>query len=94
MWPLSLRPPAQWTGAETIVFTATDAGLLFDDDTATFTVTVDNDPPIVAGIPDQTIARGGSFRGTINLDDYVTDPDDDDQHPGLDLPSDNVDLSS
>ena len=60
-----------------ITFTATDPGLLFDDDTATFTVTGVNDPPVVTDIPDQTIAEGASFT-TINLDDYVSDVDDDD----------------
>jgi len=33
-----------------------------------------NDPPVVSGIPDQTIAEGSTFT-TINLDDYVTDVD-------------------
>ncbi len=36
-----------------------------------------NAPPTVADIPDSTIFEGGSF-DSINLDDYVTDPDDDD----------------
>ena len=70
-------PDADWNGSEVITFTATDPGLLFDDDTATFTVTGVNDPPVVTDIPDQTIAEGASFT-TINLDDYVSDVDDDD----------------
>ncbi len=36
-----------------------------------------NDPPMVSDIPNQTIAEGESF-ASINLDDYVTDPDDPD----------------
>ena len=69
-------PSAQWNGSETITFTATDPGGLFDSDAATFTVTAVNDPPVVSDIPDQTIAEGGSFTA-INLTDYVTDPDND-----------------
>ena len=34
-----------------------------------------NDPPVVSGIPDQTIEEGESFV-TINLDSYVTDVED------------------
>jgi len=67
-------PSADWYGAETITFRATDPGSLWDDDAATFTVTAENDPPIVSGIPDQTIAEGSTF-ATINLDNYVTDID-------------------
>ena len=66
-----------WNGSETITFTATDPGLLFASDAATFTVTAVNDAPIVAGIPDQTIPEGSTF-ATINLDNYVTDPDNSD----------------
>jgi uncharacterized repeat protein (TIGR01451 family) len=67
-------PNADWNGAETITFRATDTGTLWDEDSATFTVTAVNDPPVVTDIPDQTIAEGGSF-ATINLDNYVSDVD-------------------
>ncbi|MCB9059538.1 MAG: tandem-95 repeat protein [Calditrichae bacterium] len=67
-------PDANWNGNETITFTATDPGELSDNDAATFTVSADNDPPVVSGIPDQTILEGESFT-TINLDDYVSDLD-------------------
>jgi hypothetical protein len=67
-------PGANWNGAETITFTATDPGLLTDSDSATFTVTAVNDPPVVSGIPDQTIAEGASFTA-ISLDAYVSDVD-------------------
>ncbi|MEP0829423.1 MAG: hypothetical protein HRF51_12965, partial [bacterium] len=66
-----------WNGSETITFTATDPGLLFAGDAATFTVTAVNDAPIVSGIPDQTIPEGSTFT-TINLDNFVTDPDNSD----------------
>ncbi len=39
-------PNADWYGAETITFKATDPGGLWDDDPATFTVTAVNDPPV------------------------------------------------
>ncbi|MCP4569456.1 MAG: hypothetical protein GY841_17915 [FCB group bacterium] len=67
-------PDADWNGAETITFRATDPGTLYAEDAATFTVTPVNDVPIVIDIPDQTVAEGASFT-TINLDDYVSDAD-------------------
>ena len=67
-------PNADWSGAETITFRATDLGDLFDEDAATFTVTPVNDAPVVTDIPNQTIAEGASF-ATINLDDFVSDVD-------------------
>jgi hypothetical protein len=67
-------PDVDWYGAETITFTATDPGLLTDNDPAVFTVTNVNDGPVVTGIPDQTVAEGATF-ATINLDDYVSDID-------------------
>ena len=67
-------PSADWNGAETITFRATDPGLLWDDDPATFTVTAVNDAPVVSDIPDQTVAEGSTFV-TISLDDYVSDVD-------------------
>ncbi|MBE3140210.1 MAG: hypothetical protein IMZ53_06475, partial [Thermoplasmata archaeon] len=63
-------PNLDWNGAEMITFRATDPGLLWDDDAATFTVTAVNDPPVVTDIPSQTIAEGSSF-ATIALDNYV-----------------------
>ena len=67
-------PHDQWNGSETIVFTATDPGGLADSDTATFTVIEVNDPPLVSGIPDQSIFEGEHFESIV-LDNYVTDPD-------------------
>ena len=67
-------PNADWNGNETITFRATDPGLLFDDDPATFTVSAVNDAPVVTDIPNQTIAEGASFV-TIALDGYVSDVD-------------------
>ena len=67
-------PDPEWSGSETITFTATDPGELSDSDTAIFTVTAVNDPPVVSDIPDQTIEEGDTF-ADISLDDYVADPD-------------------
>jgi len=67
-------PNSNWNGSETITFTATDPGGLFDSDPATFTVTPVNDPPAVADIPDQTITEGNNF-SVIQLDNFVSDPD-------------------
>ncbi len=67
-------PGGEFSGSANIVFTATDPGSLSDSDTASFTVTAVNDPPVVAGIPDQSVAYGANF-STFDLDDYVTDPD-------------------
>jgi hypothetical protein len=63
---------ARWSGSETITFTATDNGGLFDSDAATFSVGEVNDTPVVDDIPGQLIAEGGSF-DQIMLDDYVDD---------------------
>jgi len=62
-----------WSGSETITFTASD-GPLTDSDPATFTVSAVNDAPVVADIPNQTIAEGSSF-ATIALDNFVSDVD-------------------
>ena len=63
-----------WNGTEIITFKATDPEGLSDSTQVTFTVTPVNDPPVVSGIPDQTIDEGGSF-AAINLNDYVSDVD-------------------
>jgi hypothetical protein len=67
-------PDENWSGAETITFTATDLDGGTASDPATFTVTASNDPPVVGDIPDQTIDEGQTFT-TISLDDYVDDVD-------------------
>ncbi len=67
-------PTIYWNGAETITFTATDPSGGTDNDLATFTVSSENDPPVVSGIPNQTITEGSTF-STINLDNYIADPD-------------------
>lgn len=64
-----------FVGSAVFTFTATDPDGNTGSDQATFSVTsVENQPPVVSDIPDQTINAGESF-APINLDDYVTDPD-------------------
>jgi|GEM_PF-2823473 len=67
-------PGGEFSGSALFTFTATDPGALSASDTARFTVTPVNDPPVVAGIPDQILPYGATFT-TIILDNYVTDPD-------------------
>ncbi len=64
----------EWSGSETITFTATDPGGLSSSTATVFTVLPVNDPPVMTQIPNQTIDEGGAFNN-IALDDYVTDPD-------------------
>ncbi len=67
-----------YSGSAVFTFRATDPDGAFDEDQATFTVNaLVNDPPTVSDIPDQTITTGQLFT-TINLDDFVVDPDDND----------------
>ncbi len=70
-------PSSQWTGSETITFTAKDPGGLSGQNSATFTVGDFNQPPKVSQIPDQTILENGRFT-PIQLDLYVNDPDNQD----------------
>jgi len=72
-----VTPHPEWSGSETITFTAIDPDGLSANDSATFTVTPVNDPPVVSDISDQTIEEGGAFT-SIPLDDYVSDVDNQD----------------
>lgn len=66
-------PTVSWSGSETITFRATDPGGLFVEDTATFTITPGEEPPVV-NVPGQVIEEGDLF-SPINLDAHVNDPD-------------------
>ena len=70
-------PDGNWSGSETITFTATDPDGASDNDDTVFTVTSVNDAPVVSDIPDQTIDEGSIFTA-INLNDFVIDPDNED----------------
>ncbi|MBN1159571.1 MAG: hypothetical protein JXA61_09335, partial [Bacteroidales bacterium] len=68
----------EWTGSESITFTATDRFGDDSGDAVLFTLNHINEPPVVEGILDQTINEGETF-ATIILDNYVNDPDHGDQ---------------
>ena len=64
----------EWNGRDGVLFTVEDTEGLTASENVMFTVNPVNDLPLVAGIPDQTIAEGQGF-GQISLDDFVTDAD-------------------
>ena len=63
-----------WYGSETITFRATDPGGLWDDDPATFTVTVDNAPPNTPSTPSPVNGASG-VSVTVDLGWAGGDPD-------------------
>jgi hypothetical protein len=67
-------PNSGFHGVDNFTYKANDSQS--DSNLATVIITVIpvNQPPVVSGIPDQTIDKGQSFT-TINLDSYVSDPD-------------------
>lgn len=66
-----------WNGTETITFIATDPGLLFDSDSAVFTVTAVNDPPVLADIETTPLDYTENATATIITNTItVTDVDD------------------
>ncbi len=69
-------PNADWSGAETITFTATDPGSLSGSDQATFTVLGANDPPVASNVAitpaDPRI--GVTNTGTFTYSDPDADP--------------------
>lgn len=64
----------EWIGSDTVQFVATDPGNRTDSTTTVFSVTPSNQPPVVQNIPEQVILENETF-SPLNLDDYVTDPD-------------------
>jgi hypothetical protein len=68
-------PTTDWSGVDTVIFTATDDSSATDSDTAIFTVDEINDPPVVT-IANLSIEEDSSFE-TIELDTVVTDESDD-----------------
>lgn len=68
----TITPPSGgWYGSETVTLTATDPDEFFDIDAVTLSI---NALPVVSTISNQTINQGGLF-AIINLDNFVTDPD-------------------
>ncbi|MBN2612308.1 MAG: hypothetical protein JXB00_12175, partial [Bacteroidales bacterium] len=71
----SLVPLSEdWYGIDTVIFTATNPANETHSDTVVFNITAINDPPVVADIPNQTVAEGISF-ASISLDNFVSDPE-------------------
>jgi hypothetical protein len=66
---------ADWNGADTLVFTASDTSGAEASDTMVLTATPVNDPPVISDIPGESVAEGSAF-ATIALDDFVEDVDD------------------
>ncbi|MCA1899789.1 MAG: CSLREA domain-containing protein, partial [Chloroflexi bacterium] len=78
---LTYTPAANANGSATITITLSDNGGTANGGVDTsaaqmfvITVTPVNDPPLVSDIPNQSVPEGGPFT-TINLDNYVSDPD-------------------
>ena len=71
--------PTGWIGSEGIIFIVTDEteAALSDSENVMFTVSPVDDPPIVEGIPDQTVTAPEPFT-TFDLDEYLTELDGDD----------------
>ena len=71
--------PTGWIGSEGIIFIVTDEteAALSDSDNVIFTVSPVDDPPIVEGIPDQSVTAPELFT-TFDLDEYLTELDGDD----------------
>lgn len=63
-----------WSGSEKIMFIVQDPDGLADSTNAVFTVSVNNQPPVLQSLGDQTVLENQPFQ-VINLDDLVKDPD-------------------
>jgi hypothetical protein len=78
-----------WYGSGVFIVTATDIGGLSDSDS--ISVNILNLPPVIEGVPDQTIHTGEAFT-VINLASYCSDPN----HPVMELDwsvNGNIDLT-
>ena len=71
-------PDPDWFGQRTITVHVEDPGGLADERNVAFTITPVNDAPVTSPLPGQIINAGGTFL-SIDLDDYVTDVDNDDE---------------
>lgn len=70
---ITYYPAVNFFGTDTFTYTMTD-GQFSASARVTITINSVPDAPIVADIPDQTIAEGGVFTAIV-LDDYVSDVD-------------------
>jgi hypothetical protein len=62
-------PNPDWSGAETITFTATDPSVQSDADAATFTVNPVNDPPVLNPIGPRAVLAGKFLAFTVSASD-------------------------
>ena len=62
-------PNADYFGAESIVFIATDPGLMTGEDTVLFTVTPEDDAPILDSIGPRFAMEGGNLNFIITASD-------------------------
>ena len=71
-----VSPVSGWTGAESLVFSAVDSteNGYAGSDTATYTVLPEDNHPVIAGIPDQTIGINSQF-SSFNLNSFLTELD-------------------
>ena len=67
-------PNKYWNGSETVTINVFDPSKEKASIEVRFTVKSVNDAPVVKEIPGQTTLEGKAFK-SINLDDFVTDPD-------------------
>ncbi len=65
---ISVKDP-EWNGTEAITFIATDDGGLSDSDAASFTVNYYNDPPILSGVSNKTVAEKQLLTFTVTASD-------------------------
>ena len=82
-----VEPVAGWVGTESLVFSAVDdsenghAG----SDTAAYTVLPEDNPPVMAGIPDQTIGINSQF-SSFDLNEFLIELDGNDVGFGHSFP--------
>lgn len=65
---VSVKDP-EWNGTEAITFIATDDGGLSDSDAVSFSVNAYNDPPIISGVTDKTVAENQLLTFTVTASD-------------------------
>ncbi len=63
-----------WTGQDSVLFIAKDPGDRADTSKTVFSVTPSNQAPVISALPEQTLLENEKFN-TVNLDNYVNDPD-------------------
>ncbi len=73
---LDVFPTANWNGISTVMIKVQDPAGLTAFDTFNLTIKAVNDAPVLAGIPNRSLAEDGSLDNTIDLRAYTTDIDD------------------